>query len=166
MAAVVWVNKYFQVAGYIRIARASEWRIHKAAGASHAKELVGIDCSNRNRKRHSRAAFNSIVEICARLRETSQIWRKVRREASRVFLKPTQAGTSGSMAPVAVLQPSSSLLSSDGGLATATDLATDGNVERPQSSSGLAMDIHAPGHELVLNMTATTEPQIVAEVNS
>jgi hypothetical protein len=49
------------------------------------------------------------------------------------------------MAPVAVLQPSSSLLSSDGGLATATDLATDGNVERPQSSSGLAMDIHAPG---------------------
>jgi hypothetical protein len=60
MAAVVWVNKYFQVAGYIRIARASEWRIHKAAGASHAKELVGIDCSNRNRKRHSRAAFNSV----------------------------------------------------------------------------------------------------------
>jgi hypothetical protein len=48
------------------------------------------------------------------------------------------------MAPVAVLQPSSSLLSSDGGLVTATDLATGGDVERPQSS-GLAMDIHVPG---------------------
>jgi hypothetical protein len=60
MAAVVWVNKYFQVAGYSRIARAGEWRIHKAAGASQAKELVVIDCSNRNRKRHSSAAFNSV----------------------------------------------------------------------------------------------------------
>ncbi len=60
MAAVVWVNKYFQVAGYIKIARAGEWRIHKAAGVSHSKELVGIDCSNRNRKRYSSAAFNSV----------------------------------------------------------------------------------------------------------
>jgi hypothetical protein len=51
---------------------------------------------------------------------------------------------SGSMAPVAVPQPSSSLLSSEGGLVTATDPATDGDVERPQSS-GLAMDIHVPG---------------------
>ncbi len=59
-------------------------------------------------------------------------------------MKPTQAATSGSMAPVAVLQPSSSLLSSDAGLVTATDPATDGDVERPQNS-GLAMDIHVPG---------------------
>jgi beta-fructofuranosidase len=66
------------------------------------------------------------------------------------------------MAPVAVLQPSSSLLSSDGGLVTATDLATGGDVERPQSS-GLAMDIHVPGHELELNMTATIEHQTAAE---
>jgi hypothetical protein len=55
-----------------------------------------------------------------------------------------EAATSGSMAPVAVPQPSSSLVSSEGGLVTATDLATDGDVERPQSS-GLAMDIHVPG---------------------
>lgn len=47
------------------------------------------------------------------------------------------------MAPVAVPQPSSSLLSSEGGLVTATDPATDGDVERPQSN-GLAMDIHVP----------------------
>lgn len=60
MAAVAWVNKYFQVVGYSRIARAGEWRNHKAAEASHAKELVGVDCSNRNRKRHSSAAVNSV----------------------------------------------------------------------------------------------------------